>query len=396
MAILHVISVMNMVACYRKHMLRFYRGDFQFLSKFEPGPYIALTDALKYASYQVIFTIAGWCFGTVMLVMVFGFVSMVLILPYFSNIDVGTGAFWPWVWNTFLLNSEESKMGILTLCLLLYLFLMGMVWFVFLDKKVRMAIRNRELWDVFDLFQTVTNFIVGFFVFIRRLLTLIIFGFLFISRLDKPLVPRGYEWIDPGFATYQGFLYVEMYYSNPVMLTFIQLLIEEHCDKEVQEDEQEDDDALLQVEQNVGTPRTNQRGTAIAMKKKKLSKARKMWSLAYTLIKNPQLRELRAHRGTWCAKKVRYSLRPRGGSLASDQQSEFYSAIESRIAADKNENAALLSNGNAPMPRSPLRQVESRRRPTSEQLCATNDILVNDENGIAMPPIPSRVQSSIN
>lgn len=52
-AIMHIISVLNMVSCYRKHMLRFYRGDFNFISKFEPGPYVALTDALKYASYQV-------------------------------------------------------------------------------------------------------------------------------------------------------------------------------------------------------------------------------------------------------------------------------------------------------------------------------------------------------
>jgi hypothetical protein len=60
------------------------------------------------------------------------------------------------------------------------------------------------------MFQTVSSFIVGFVMFARRLLTLIMFGFLFISRLDKPLVPRGYEWIDPGFACYQGFLLVEL------------------------------------------------------------------------------------------------------------------------------------------------------------------------------------------
>lgn len=53
MALIHVISVFHSVICYRKHMLRFYKGDREFLSKFEPGPFIALTDCLKYASYQV-------------------------------------------------------------------------------------------------------------------------------------------------------------------------------------------------------------------------------------------------------------------------------------------------------------------------------------------------------
>ena len=48
-----------------------------------------------------------------------------------------------------------------------------------------------------------TNFIVGFFIFLKRLLVLVGFGFLFISRLDKAVVPRGYEAFDPGFACYQ-------------------------------------------------------------------------------------------------------------------------------------------------------------------------------------------------
>ena len=36
-AILHVLSLLNMVVCYRKHMLRFYKGDKEFLAKFVPG-----------------------------------------------------------------------------------------------------------------------------------------------------------------------------------------------------------------------------------------------------------------------------------------------------------------------------------------------------------------------
>ena len=389
-AILHVISVLNMVTCYRKHMLRFYRGDFQFLSKFEPGPYVALTDALKYSSYQVIFTVAGWCFGTILLAMLFGFVSMVLILPHMVDVDVGTDAFFPWVWNTFLLDNENDKIGILTLCLILYGFLMGMVWFVFLDHKVHMAIRNRPLWDVFDLFQTVTNFIVGFFVFLRRLLTLIIFGFLFISRLDKPLVPRGYEWIDPGFATYQGFLFVEMYYSNPVMLTFIQFLIEEHTDKDGVRSPGDDDVALLgdSLAGIAAAPRD------IAMKQRNVTKAKKMWWLLYTLIKNPELTVYRAHRGTWCAKKHRYSLRPRGDSLAQDSQSEFYEAIARRQSMEKQATLRRVSEGqvvgnSTPNP-SPLRQVVTRRDHT---LLVPPSVLFTDAGPA---PTVTRSVSSVN
>ena len=58
-ALMHVYSVLHMVVVYRKHMLRFYRGDKKFLALKSPGTFVALTDCLKYAAYQVIFTICG-------------------------------------------------------------------------------------------------------------------------------------------------------------------------------------------------------------------------------------------------------------------------------------------------------------------------------------------------
>lgn len=53
MAIAHAASVLNLVAVYRKHMMRFYRGQTTFLSKYVPGPYIALTDCLKYVNLLI-------------------------------------------------------------------------------------------------------------------------------------------------------------------------------------------------------------------------------------------------------------------------------------------------------------------------------------------------------
>eukprot|EP00040_Diaphanoeca_grandis_P015948 m.81997 g.81997 ORF g.81997 m.81997 type:complete len:983 (+) comp25477_c2_seq1:183-3131(+) len=245
MAIVHVISVFNMITVYRKHMMRFYRGDKQFLSKFEPGPYLALTDALKYASYQVIFVISGWLFSTVLVALVFLFIAYTIALPAMGTYrDV----FWPWVWKSFIWDSDAGGMGILTLAILLWIVMMGFVWFFFLDRSVYMAIRNRIFWDTFDLFQTVAGFLVGFFMFVKRLLVQFLFGVLFVSRLDKPLVPRGYEAFDPGFACYQGFLMVELYYSNPVMLTFIQLLLDSRDNGPQRQlnDNDDDDVALIQ------------------------------------------------------------------------------------------------------------------------------------------------------
>lgn len=321
------------------------------------GPYVALTDALKYASYQVIFMIAGWCFGTLILVLIFMFITVSIVLPYTGDVhvDIGLGAdFWKSIYYSLIW--ENGTIGLLTLSIILYAMLMGVVWVFFLDKKVPFAIRNRQFWDIFDLFQTVASFIVGFFMFARRLLTLIIFGFLFISRLDKPLVPRGYEWIDPGFACYQGFLLVELYYSNPVMLTFVQLLLEEHtaegqrgrehASANSQRGAHDDDVPMLgedlELRDIVGVSRSvsgdgggggggpvsrsnsdSSPSRPIRRRNRRsassttggVSRAVKRWQLFYTLVRNPELIELRKHRGTWDDEKQRLSLRPRGKSF---------------------------------------------------------------------------------
>lgn len=352
--LINVYSLCHMVVVYRKHMLRFYRGDKKFLADSTPGPLVALTDCLKYAAYQVIFVIAGWMFGTALLVILLGFVAVTLILPHFMHKDLPTAGFWPWVLHQAFYNPEEGELGPLALAICLSVFLAVSVKFFFLDVNVPLAVRNREFWDVFDLFQTSTNYVLGLFMFIRRFVFMLIFGFLFISRLDKSLLPRGYEHLDPAFSTYQGFLTVELYYSNPVMLTFIQLLLEAHSTKQQLElmtnmfgVSDADDDALLPLEDGLGPqkktkrrspsrsrspiidrspsrmsrtddPHLDRRTSAIALRQATVSFAVKRWQLLYTLLKNPQLRVQRGHHGTYDAKKDRFVLRKRGKSMAPE------------------------------------------------------------------------------
>ena len=210
----------------------------------------------------------------------------------------------------------------LSITLLLYAAMMAIVWYCFLDRNVYMAIQNRIFWDTFDLFQTIANFLVGFFMFIKRLLVQILFGILFISRLDKPLVPRGYEWVDPGFACYQGFLYVELYYSNPVMLTFIQLLVDSNeagargaalDDHDVEahgtaglrrrgargRPQQAVDDVSLINEEGLFESKDDVRLKSVAVSQRGGPKkgSFKRWQLLLTLINNPQLQKDRRQRG---------------------------------------------------------------------------------------------------
>ena len=68
------------------------------------------------------------------------------------------------------------------------------------------------------------NIFVGLYSFIIRLVINILLGMLWISRLDKNMMTRGYEHIDPGYRTYVGFLMLDYHYCNPVMVTFATML----------------------------------------------------------------------------------------------------------------------------------------------------------------------------
>jgi hypothetical protein len=74
------------------------------------------------------------------------------------------------------------------------------------------------------LYRFFVNIFVGLYSFIIRLVLNILLGMLWISRLDKNMMTRGYEYIDPGYRTYVGFLMLDYHYCNPVMVTFATML----------------------------------------------------------------------------------------------------------------------------------------------------------------------------
>lgn len=50
-----------------------------------------------------------------------------------------------------------------------------------------------------------------------------------LSRLDMCMMPRGFEFYDPGHRTYVGFLLLDYYYSNPVFLCAAECLLDGKC-----------------------------------------------------------------------------------------------------------------------------------------------------------------------
>lgn len=116
------------------------------------------------------------------------------------------------------------------------------------------------------------------------------------------------------------------------MLTFIQLLIETHSvdpsnqrsrnsglrrRKSIQYHATKDDDGI-EMDDDVpliGKEPINLSDNDAGGSQALPSCAMKRWQLYYTLVRNPQLIKYRKSRATWCEKKQKLTIRPRGRSI---------------------------------------------------------------------------------
>jgi len=109
--------------------------------------------------------------------------------------------------------------------------------YVFLaDKDTTLALDNRRLFHVFTFFLFFFNIFLGLFSCLKRILIGAILGVMFLGRTQKSVLSRDFELKDPGFNAYVGYLLLEHTHSNPVLVTFCQLLIKTINDRQASVD----------------------------------------------------------------------------------------------------------------------------------------------------------------
>ncbi|KAJ4944102.1 hypothetical protein JOQ06_012648 [Pogonophryne albipinna] len=143
------------------------------------------------------------------------------------------------------------------------------------DKQKPLAINNRKAFHCFNYFFFFYNVVMGIGNCIMRLLCSIVVGTWLVSRLDRTIMQRGYETMDPGYATWIGMIFADHYHNNPVMVCFCQLLVSNTWERHTAS--AYSTFSNMQSESPVN------------------SRARRRWILLYTLLRNPHLILLRKH-----------------------------------------------------------------------------------------------------
>ncbi|KAM9818785.1 STRA6-like isoform 2-T2 [Syngnathus typhle] len=261
-----VAYTFHVMVCYRKHLKRLWRGEKGFLpEKFlKPKSAVSVASIARYSGWQIAFTLWGYVLVHLVHFLVALLVVYVIIIP----IQHGQAL------------TMLSNLGILILTIGLVVAMVilqiALVQIFFLqdkispdDKQKPLALNNRKAFHCFNYFFFFYNVIMGISNCIMRLLISIVLGTWLVSRIDRTIMQRGYETMDAGYSTWIGMIFADHYHNSPVMVCFCQLLVSTTLDKH----------RLPTYSTLNNTPSEYSVN----------SRARRRWTLSYTLLRNPHL-----------------------------------------------------------------------------------------------------------
>ncbi|XP_051559738.1 stimulated by retinoic acid gene 6 protein-like [Myxocyprinus asiaticus] len=266
-----VTYTFHVLVCYRKHLKRLWRGQKTFLpEKFhKPSPAVSVAAITRYSGWQIAFTLWGF--------LIVHFVQFIftLLFVYGVVLPIHKGHFLSWL----------SSVAIILLTIFIVIAIavvqIVLVQMFFLqdklspeDKEKPLALNNRKAFHCFNYFFFFYNVIMGLSNCILRLLSSAIVGTWLVSRIDRTIMQRGYESMDPGYSTWIGMIFADHYHSNPVMVSFCHLLLGRTLEKR--------EPAATSYETFSSTT-----GCSVG------GRVRVRWLLLYTLLRNPALILLR-------------------------------------------------------------------------------------------------------
>ncbi|KAM9314808.1 STRA6-like [Pholidichthys leucotaenia] len=267
-----VAYTFHVLACYRKHLKRLWKGQKGFLpEKFHhPKSAVSVASIARYSGWQIAFTLWGY------LIVHFVHFMFALLLAYVLILPIMHGHF----------LSMLSTLGtiILTIGIIIGLVIVQivLVQIFFLqdkmsptDKEKPLSLNNRKAFHCFNYFFFFYNVVMGFSTCIIRVLLSIVVGTWLVSRIDRTIMQRGYETMDAGYSTWIGMIFADHYHNNPAMVCFCQMLIS---------DTQKRHNASAYSTFNNAPPEVPVN-----------SQAKRRWMMSYSLLRNPPLILLRKH-----------------------------------------------------------------------------------------------------
>ncbi|XP_054842423.1 stimulated by retinoic acid gene 6 protein-like isoform X2 [Eublepharis macularius] len=264
-----VSYVVHILACYRKHMKRLWAGKKQFLPLATCKLSHSVAAIARYSGWQIAYLVWGYLIVHIVQCL-FGVMLMyILVLPIKHGQAIEA--------------VKSLGPGILTVAIVVGLMVLQTVTATrfFLqpkispdDKEKPLALDNRKAFHNFNYFFFFYNVLLGLSACLYRLLCSVVVGAWLIARIDRTIMPKGYEAADMGFRTWIGMLLMDHYHTNPTLVCFCHILVVQ---------------LRIQLQPRTTSYHCFSNGSDFRVSKK----ARTRWLLLYTLLNNPSLSALR-------------------------------------------------------------------------------------------------------
>ncbi|KAM9449888.1 stimulated by retinoic acid gene 6 protein-like [Clarias gariepinus] len=260
-----VIHIILVLVFYRKHIKSVWAGEKKYLPrKYNPTPAVSLCGLLKYPGFQIAFTL--WGYLLVHLAMFVGGMAFVYLVIY----PIQTKGFLPWLINLMIVMANFFIMLVVMTLQRLFIH----IFFLQdkkspLDKEKPLALDNRKIFHNLNYFLFFFNMILGLMSCVMRVLKSAVVGLMLLPRIERALMPQGFQKFDASYCTWVGMIIADHHHSNPVLICFCHLL-QKHslqCDPA--------DETLKNSEPPVQL------------------RVRTRWLLMYTLVRNPKLITMR-------------------------------------------------------------------------------------------------------
>ncbi|PAA73890.1 hypothetical protein BOX15_Mlig024853g2 [Macrostomum lignano] len=301
--LLHAINILLMVINYRTNMLQIYQGNYQFLptrKELTTTPTFLIVNNMRYGGYQITFTAISIALQIVAFFGLLICLSIGLFDPVNRRLRQWFVEFIEYTW----------PLGVVSGTLLLAQFIL--VKLAFNSKYSTMgkiAINNRHVYFNWAYFMFYFNVFWGIVAAVFQLVAAAVLAVCFLSRLDWCFFPKRFEFLDEGHFAYVGLLYIENAHTNPVMRTFLALLLDSTAERRrgrchsrlvgfALKPEQADefhkewlrDPSFSASPESAGDVRFEVSRSINAK-----IRARNRWFLALTLARNPALQQQRRH-----------------------------------------------------------------------------------------------------
>ncbi|PVD18576.1 hypothetical protein C0Q70_21126 [Pomacea canaliculata] len=254
----------------RNNLLALYKGDHSNIPPAEAGGNVSYcVNSIKYGGFQVGYIVWGFIIQFAVLTLICFLLAIVVLLlegGYYQWILDLLLIFWPVILVTVIIMVTQNLLA-------RFVFLQG--------RGIYLALDNRFCFFIFTYFMFFYNIFLGLISCLLRIVKAIVLGIIFLGRLDNSTLSRKFEFFDPGFSAYRGFMHMECAHTHPVVIVFARLVIQTwEASKQGR------------VPQSVHSTE-GEMDVKVKTHRRRSMKARSNWQVTYTLLHNPELRVTR-------------------------------------------------------------------------------------------------------